>query len=324
MHPDDRFFGDCKLWLSLLAAALALPWIPMGAMAAYVLQIATLTLLYMILAQGLNLGLSATGLFDLGYVAFFALGAYTTGILMVDWHWNFWLVIPVVLLQGALWGGLRAGLFFRLEGYGFAACTFAFAALVMLVIGKESALTGGMMGLSGISRPELFGQVFTQPRECYYLVLALLLVVLWVLVRVRKSRLGRAWYALRVDPVAAACMGIDTTRYKFAASVLSAMIGALAGAFYATWFRFLHPDMFTFRESILVLGLVAFGGYGSISGALLGALLLIPLSEILYFILPAGLGPARFLLLGLLVVLTLRWRPAGLLPAWGREGERHD
>ena len=314
MHLDDRLFSEKKFYLPLLAAVLILPWLPMGFAGPYVLRVATLTLVYMVLALGLNVVPGFTGLLDLGYVGFFGLGAYTAGLLTVQYQWSLWLVLPLATLHGAFWGMLRGAPTLKLSDDYFAIVTFGFSELIILFIRNELWLTRGPMGVPGIARLDLFGKVLDQPWQAFYLILFFLLLVLWVVVRIRSSRLGRAWFAVREDEIAAECIGINVARYKMIAFALSAAIGALAGAFYARWFRFIHPDMFKFWESILILCLIVFGGMGSITGALLGALILIPLTEVLRIVLPAELSNARYLLFGLLIVCMMRWRPAGLLP----------
>ncbi len=314
MHLDDRLFSDKKLYLPLLAVVLILPWLPMGIAGPYVIRIATLTLVYMVLALGLNVVPGFTGLLDLGYVGFFGIGAYTAGLLTVYYHWSLWLVLPLAALNGALWGILRGAPTLRLSDDYFAIVTFGFSELIILVIKNELWLTRGPMGVPGIARPDLFGIVLNQPWQTYYLIFFFLLLVLWTVVRIRSSRLGRAWFAIREDEIAAECVGVNVARYKIIAFALSAAIGALAGAFYARWFRFIHPDMFKFWESILILCLIVFGGMGSITGALVGALVLIPLTEILRIVLPPEFSNARYLVFGLLIVVMMRWRPAGLLP----------
>jgi len=293
---------------------LLLPWLPMGIAGPYVIRIATLTLVYMVLALGLNVVPGFTGLLDLGYVGFFGIGAYTAGLLTVYYQWSLWLVLPLAALNGAVWGILRGAPTLRLSDDYFAIVTFGFSELIILVIKNELWLTRGPMGVPGIARPDLFGIVLNQPWQTYYLIFFFLLLVLWTVVRIRSSRLGRAWFAIQEDEIAAECVGVNVARYKIIAFALSAAIGALAGAFYARWFRFIHPDMFKFWESILILCLIVFGGMGSISGALVGALVLIPLTEILRIVLPSEFSNARYLIFGLLIVVMMRWRPAGLLP----------
>ncbi len=314
LHLDDRLFSDKKLYLPLLAVVLVLPWLPMGIAGPYIIRIATLTLVYMVLALGLNVVPGFTGLLDLGYVGFFGIGAYTAGLLTVYYQWSLWLVLPLAALNGAVWGILRGAPTLRLSDDYFAIVTFGFSELIILVIKNELWLTRGPMGVPGIARPDFFGIALNQPWQTYYLIFFFLLLVLWVVVRIRSSRLGRAWFAIREDEVAAECVGVNVARYKIIAFALSAAIGALAGAFYARWFRFIHPDMFKFWESILILCLIVFGGMGSITGALVGALVLIPLTEILRIVLPSEFSNARYLIFGLLIVVMMRWRPAGLLP----------
>jgi len=202
----------------------------------------------------------------------------------------------------------------RLTGDYFAIVTFGFSELVVLLIRNELWLTRGPMGLPGISPPSIFGHPLTRDWEFYYLILILLLIVLVVVTRLQDSRVGRAWFAIREDEIAAQCCGINLIRYKVMAFAASAAIGAMGGAFYARWFRFIHPDMFKFWESILILCLIVFGGMGSIGGTMLGALILIPLTEVLRTALPQSMFNARYLIYGLLLVVMMRLRPEGLIP----------
>ncbi|MBW1924019.1 MAG: branched-chain amino acid ABC transporter permease [Deltaproteobacteria bacterium] len=294
--------------------ALLLPWIPLGPSSNYVLRVLTTAVLYMILALGLNIVPGFTGLLDLGYVGFYGIGAYTSGLLAIHYDLSFWWILPLAALNGALWGILLGAPTLRLTGDYFAIVTFGFSELVVLVIRNELWLTRGPMGLPGISPPSLLGHTLTKDWEFFYLVLFLLAVVLFVVTRLEDSRLGRAWFAIRGDEIAAQCCGINLIRYKVTAFAISASIGAMGGAFYAKWFKFIHPDMFKFWESILILCLIVFGGMGSIRGTMLGALVLIPLTEILRAVLPQELFSARYLIYGLTLVLMMRWRPAGLIP----------
>ena len=300
--------------LGLLFLALLLPWLPLGSSTNYLLRIVTTAVLYMILALGLNIVPGFTGLLDLGYVGFYGIGAYTSGLLAIHYDLSFWVIIPLAALNGALWGILLGAPTLRLTGDYFAIVTFGFSELVVLVIRNELWLTRGPMGLPGISPPAIFGYTLKHDWEFFYLVLFLLMVVLLVVTRLEDSRLGRAWFAIREDEIAAQCCGINLVRYKVIAFAISASIGAMGGAFYAKWFKFIHPDMFKFWESILILCLIVFGGMGSIVGTMLGALILIPLSEILRVILPQSLFSARYLLYGMILVLMMRWRPEGLIP----------
>ncbi|MGM0427975.1 MAG: branched-chain amino acid ABC transporter permease, partial [Thermodesulfobacteriota bacterium] len=200
--------------------------------------------------------------------------------------------------------------------------TFGFSELVVLVLRNELWLTRGPMGLPGISPPSIFGHPLTRDWEFFYLALFLLAVVFVVVRRMEESRLGRAWFAIREDEIAAQCCGVNLIRYKVTAFAISASIGAMGGAFYAKWFKFIHPDMFKFWESILILCLIVFGGMGSIRGTMLGALILIPLTEILRAVLPQSLFSARYLIYGLILVLMMRWRPEGLIPFESAQAEK--
>ncbi len=321
-----------------LAAAALLPWLPMGGATDYVVRVATLTLLYMVLAVGLNFVPGFTGLLDLGFVGFYGVGAYTAGLLMVQYNLSFWIALPAAALHSALWGILRAAPTLRLTGDYFAIVTFGFSELVVLVIRNELWLTRGPMGIPGIEAPMLFGYALNRDWEYFYLMLALLFAVVGISRRLEDSRVGRAWFAIREDEIAAEACGIHIARHKTLAFAVSAAIGGAAGAFYAGWFHFLHPDMFKFWESILVLCLIVLGGMGSITGVMLGAAILIPLTEVLR----VGLGRlvewteqtgldwispdivnARYLIFGLLLVIMMRVRPAGLFPTVGVTFEMH-
>ena len=302
------------LFLAVLVLAVILPWIPFGPSGNYLLRVLTTAVLYMILALGLNIVPGFTGLLDLGYVGFYGIGAYTSGLLAIHYDLSLWVILPIAAANGALWGVLLGAPTLRLTGDYFAIVTFGFSELVVLFLRNELWLTRGPMGLPGIPPPAIFGYTLTQGWQYFYLVLFLLLVVLAVVVRLENSRLGRAWFAIREDEIAAQSCGINLIRYKVMAFAASAAIGAMGGAFYAKWFRFIHPDMFKFWESILILCLIVFGGMGSIAGTMLGALILIPLSELLRAVLPQGMFNARYLIYGLLLVVMMRLRPAGLIP----------
>jgi branched-chain amino acid transport system permease protein len=300
--------------LGILAVALILPWLPLGASTNYIIRILTTTVLYMVLALGLNIVPGFNGLLDLGYVGFYGIGAYTAGLLTIHYDMSFWLILPLAAINGAIWGILLGAPTLRLTGDYFAIVTFGFSELVVLVIRNELWLTRGPMGLPGISPPSIFGHPLKHDWEYFYLILFLLLVVLLVVKRLENSKIGRAWYGIRENEIAAQCSGINLIRFKVMAFAFSAAIGAAGGSFFANWFKFIHPDMFKFWESVLVLCLIVFGGLGSIVGTMLGALVLIPLTEILRVVLPQELFSARYLIYGAVLVMMMRLRPDGLLP----------
>ena len=327
--------------VAFFLAVLALPLVAVGFGAQYFLRIVILTILYMILALGLNIVPGFTGLLDLGYVGFYGIGAYTAGLLTIHFGLSFWVILPIAALNGALWGIMLGAPTLRLTGDYFAIVTFGFSELVVLVIRNELWLTRGPMGLPGITPPSIFGHPIRKGWEYYYLVLALLLLVLFIVRRIEDSRLGRAWFAIREDEIAAECVGINIINYKIIAFATSASIGALGGAFFARWFLFIHPDMFKFWESILILCLIVFGGMGSILGTMMGAAVLIPLTEVLrtvllnipHWLTMAGvdvsdrfgqnLVQARYLIFGLILVLMMRFRPEGLFPITSVKAEMH-
>jgi branched-chain amino acid transport system permease protein len=293
---------------------LILPWLPLGTQTNYILRILTTVALYMILALGLNIVPGFTGLLDLGYVGFYGIGAYTAGLLTVYYQVPFWLVVPLAAMHGALWGILLGAPTLRLTGDYFAIVTFGFSELVVLIIRNELWLTRGPMGLPGIAPPAIFGYVLIHDWEFFYLALFFLSLVILIVHRLENSRIGRAWFAIRENDIAAQCSGVNLIYYKVTAFAISAAIGGVGGAFYANWFKFIHPDMFKFWESILILCLIVLGGLGSIKGTMLGALVLIPLSEVLRMILPQSMFSARYMIYGIILVLMMRWRPEGLIP----------
>jgi branched-chain amino acid transport system permease protein len=299
---------------ALLVALLVLPWLPIGDSSNYILRVLTLTMLYMILALGLNIVPGFNGLLDLGFVGFYGIGAYTAGLLTVHFGISFWIIVPLAALNGAMWGILLGAPTLRLTGDYFAIVTFGFSELVVMTMRNELWLTRGPMGLPGIQPPSVFGHPLTKDWEYFYLIIAMLMLVIFVVTRLRDSKIGRAWFAIRENEIAAQCCGINLIQYKVTAFAISASIGAAGGAFFANWFSFLHPDMFKFWESVLILCLIVLGGLGSVIGTMLGALTLIPLSEILRAVLPQEFFNARFLIYGLVLVMMMRLRPDGILP----------
>jgi branched-chain amino acid transport system permease protein len=339
-HIQVKKAGTFLAILGVLAVV-TVPVIPMGDFGPYFVRIATLTMLYMILALGLNIVPGFTGLLDLGYVGFYGIGAYTAGLLTVHYDLSFWVILPLAFLNGALWGILLGAPTLRLTGDYFAIVTFGFSELVVLVIRNEIWLTRGPMGLPGIAAPSILGHTIRKGWEFYYLILLLLLIVYFIVRRLEDSRLGRAWFAIREDEIAAECVGVNIINYKVTAFAISAAIGALGGSFFARWFLFIHPDMFKFWESILILCLIVFGGMGNIRGVMIGAAILIPMTEALRTFLDnlpeflarfgAVMSPevasklvqSRYLLFGLVIVLMMRFRPEGIFPAARVKAEMH-
>jgi len=306
----------------LLAAVLAYPLVPFTDY--YVLHVAVLTMVYMILAMGLNVVPGFTGLLDLGFVGFYGIGAYTAGILSLSYGLSFWLILPMAVLAGAFVGMLRGAPTLRLSGDYFAIVTFGFTELVVLFLTNEIWLTRGPLGMPGIPPVEIdlrwlhagWRYVFTGETPYYYLALILVALVYAIMLRVENSRLGRAWLAIREDPLAAASCGVNLMLFKTVAFAFSAAIGALAGCLMARWSMFLSPDIFKFWESFLVLCMLVLGGLGNVNGAIVGAVILICLGEVLRIVLPKLGLPAetRFLVYGLIMIFIMRFKPAGFMP----------
>ena len=282
----------------------------------YILYTVVQVGLYTLLAVGLNIVCGFTGLLDLGYVGFYLVGGYTAGLLMVRLGFSYWMVLPLAVLNGALWGLLRGAPTLRLTGDYFAIVTFGFAELLYRIVKNEIWLIGDINGfVKNIPHITFFGIKLNQNWHHYYHILILLALVIFVTYRLQHSRVGRAWVAIREDEQAAASMGINVSRYKSLAFAVSAAIGALGGAFLAPFSSIISARTFEFWESILILCMVILGGKGSIKGSVIGAIILGSLSEILREILSnfPQFGGARYLIFGVILVLLMRYRPDGLI-----------
>lgn len=308
-------FGVDKIDSLLNQYNIGFGWPGMG----YVLRIVVRACLYMLLAVGLNIVCGFTGLLDLGYVAFYLIGGYTTGILMSLLGFHYWIALPIAVIHGTIWGLLRGIPTLRLTGDYFAIVTFGFAELFFRVVKNEQWLTAGVPNgqLRNIPAPSIpFTNItFDQNWHNYYHILILLAAVIFVAYRLQNSRVGRAWVAIREDVQAAESMGINVGRYKSLAFAVSAAIGALGGGFIAQFQVNISAPFFEFWESIFILCMVVLGGMGSIRGAMLGAVILGSLGEVLRLALKGypEIAGARYLIFGLILVLLMRFRPAGLI-----------
>jgi branched-chain amino acid transport system permease protein len=292
----------------------------------YILDLAILVLTYVMLGWGLNVVVGLAGLLDLGYVAFYAVGAYSYALLATTFGLSFWVCLPLAGILASFWGVLLGFPVLRLRGDYLAIVTLAFGEIIRLVIINWQSLTGGPNGISGIPRPSLFGIPLTPGDDglaallgiefspthrivfLFYLILALALLTNWVTIRLRRLPIGRAWEALREDEVACRALGINTTTTKLTAFATGAMFGGFAGAFFATRQGFISPESFTFQESALVLAIVVLGGMGSQLGVALAALAMIGGFELF-----RGLDQYRMLVFGMAMVLLMIWRPRGLI-----------
>ncbi len=276
----------------------------------YYRDIMTLTCMYVVLALGLNIVVGQAGLLNLGYVAFYAIGAYTYAILSTVFGVSFW--------PGILAGALTAAFFsvvvglptLRLRGDYFAIVTLGLGEITRIVFNNWDSVTGGPNGISKIGRPALAGYTMNSTLDFYYLILFMAAVTVFAMHRLMASRIGRAWIAIREDEIAAEAMGINTFRLKLMAFVIGSAWAGATGVFFAAKMAFVSPESFTFSESVLILCMVVLGGMGSIPGIILGAFLLITLPEVF-----REFQDYRMLAFGAALVLMMVFKPQGLLGA---------
>jgi branched-chain amino acid transport system permease protein len=296
-------------------------------------------LIYVMLGWGLNIVVGLAGLLDLGYVAFYAVGAYSYALLAKEFGFSFWLLLPLAGCLSAFWGVLLGFPVLRLRGDYLAIVTLAFGEIIRLVLINWVALTGGYAGISGVPRPTLFGIPFNASDEgfaatfgleftpihrtlfLYYVIVALALVTAYVTIRLRQLPVGRAWEALREDEIACRSLGINTTNTKLTAFAMGAMFAGFAGSFFAARQGFISPESFTFLESATILSIVVLGGMGSQIGVAVAAVAMIGGTEImreldfLKYIFGNDFDPTqyRMLLFGFAMVLIMIWKPRGLV-----------
>jgi len=312
----------------LIALALVLPLLPF--VDRRMLDIAILLLTYIAMGWGLSIMVGMVGLLDLGYVAFYAIGAYTFALLAVDHGWSFWETLPVVMILAATAALLVGGPILRLRGDYFAIVTLGFAEIVRIVLINFQSLTHGPDGVTGVPRPSFFGlasfsvgdknlpafhdwlSIAPDPMHrlmfVYYLLLAFALGVTLYLGWLRRSALGLAFEAIREDETAAQAMGVNRPLMKLIAYITAAVIASIAGAFFAARQGFVSPESFNATESFTVLAIVVLGGMGSRLGVVIATLLLIGLPELF-----REFAQYRMLAFGLALMIIMVWRPQGLL-----------
>jgi branched-chain amino acid transport system permease protein len=304
-----RFESVNSLWwqIGLLVLAIVLP-LPLGD---YYRSVLWRTALYVILGLSLNIIVGYAGLFQLGHAAFYALGAYTAALLNLYLNVPLILTLPASVLVAALMGYLITRPILHLRGDYLCIVTIAFGEVVRLVlVNNLFGITGGANGLSGISRPALFGFVLRAPIVHYYLVLFFLVLTIFAMRRLENSRLGRAWMYVREDETAAEAMGIDTTRIKLLAFVLGSGWAGLAGWLYAGKLTVISPDLSKFLESVIMFSIVVLGGTGSIPGVFVGTLGMVTLPELF-----RPLKAWRDAWVGVAMVVMMVLRPEGLWPS---------
>lgn len=314
---------------AMVAIAIALPFLPTTDR--YILDVSIMVLTYIMLGWGLNIVVGLAGLLDLGYVAFYAVGAYSYALLATHFDLSFWVALPLAGLLAGLWGIILGFPVLRLRGDYLAIVTLAFGEIIRIVLINWYSLTNGPDGISRIPRPSFFGLELTRKGEpsfheffgisyspvhriifLYYIILVLALFTNFVTQRLRKLPVGRAWEALREDEIACRALGINTRNTKLTAFAIGAMFGGFAGSFFATRQGFVSPESFTFIESAIILAIVVLGGMGSQIGVVIAAIVMIGGFELF-----RELEQYRMLMFGVAMVVIMVWRPRGLVT--GRE-----
>ncbi len=314
--------------VAALIFALVLPFLPFSSRR--VVDLATLVMIYIMLGWGLNIVVGLAGLLDLGYVAFYAVGAYSYTLLAINFGLNFWEALPLAGAFAAFFGVMLGFPVLRLRGDYLAIVTLGFGEMVHIILINWASLTGGSRGITSIPAATFFGLPFTaNPREgvtafheffgltfsgmhrlifLYYVILVLALLTNLFTLRIRKLPVGRAWEALREDEIACRALGLNPTTIKLSAFGLGAMFAGFAGAFFATRQGFINPTSFTFMESAIILAIVVLGGMGSQLGVAVAATILVLLPE-----LTREFSQFRLLFFGAAMVAIMVWRPHGLL-----------
>jgi len=343
-HPAAFWVGVMLVAVALLA----LPFVLASVGTAWV-RITNLAILFILLSLGLNIVVGFAGLLDLGYIAFYEVGAYTYALLAsphFGLHLPFWVILPIGAAVACVFGVLLGAPTLKLRGDYLAIVTLGFGEIVRIFLNNLSQpvnLTNGPQGVTLIdpfavgnfsfARSEtLLGLTFSGPVKYYYLLMLVLLAVIVINLRLEDSRIGRAWIAIREDEVAAQAMGINTRNIKLLAFAMGASFGGIAGGMFSAMQGFISPESFVLVESIMVLSMVVLGGMGNIGGVIVGALLLSFVPEVLrYTVEPVQramfgrmlIEPEviRMLLFGLALVLMMLYRPAGIWPSKTRKRE---
>ncbi len=310
-----------------LVFAVILPFMPFTDR--YLLDVSILVLTYIMLGWGLNIVVGLAGLLDLGYVAFYAVGAYSYALIATTFGWSFWVCLPLAGLFAAFFGIILGFPVLRLRGDYLAIVTLGFGEIIRIILLNWYQFTNGPDGISAIPRPSFFGLEFSRYASegptfhtffeleysslhriifLYYLILILAMITNLFTLRIRKLPVGRAWEALREDEIACRSLGINPTNTKLTAFAIGAMFGGFAGSFFATRQGFISPESFTFVESAVILAIVVLGGMGSQIGVVVASLLLIGGTEVF-----RELEEYRMMAFGACMVLIMVWRPRGLL-----------
>jgi branched-chain amino acid transport system permease protein len=334
-----RWFTPFAIGFVLAYPAIVLAITGTGGAVKWVDNFGIQILIYVMLGWGLNIVVGLAGLLDLGYAAFYAVGAYSYALLAKNFGLGFWLLLPLSGILASFWGILLGFPVLRLRGDYLAIVTLAFGEIIRLVLINWVPVTNGYAGISAIPRPTFFGIPFNANDDgfaavfgleftpmyrtlfLYYVILALALLTAFVTLRLRRLPVGRAWEALREDEIACRSLGINTTNTKLTAFAMGAMFAGFAGSFFAARQGFISPESFTFLESATIVAIVVLGGMGSMLGVAIAAIVMIGGTEImreldfLKQIFGETFDPTqyRMLIFGFFMVLIMVWRPRGLI-----------
>ncbi|HJW02895.1 MAG TPA: ABC transporter ATP-binding protein [Azospira sp.] len=340
------------LWAGYAAFALVLALLPFAVgsgLGNSWLRILNFAMLYIMLALGLNIVVGFAGLLDLGYIAFYAVGAYLYALLAsphFGLHWPVWAIIPLGAALAGAFGAILGAPTLRLRGDYLAIVTLGFGEIIRIFLNNLNApvnITNGPQGISGIDPFHVANITLAGPLDVagvtvpslhayYYLFLGLALLIVFVTIRLEDSRIGRAWVAIREDEIAAKACGINTRNVKLLAFAMGASFGGVAGGLFASFQGFVSPESFSLMESVMVLCMVVLGGMGHIPGVILGGILLtllpeafrhaaVPLQQAAFGKVLVDPESLRMLLFGLALIVVMLYRPAGLWPSATRKRE---
>ncbi len=317
-----------QIAISAIIFSIIFPFLPFTDR--YLMDIGIMMLTYIMLGWGLNIVIGLAGLLDLGYVAFYAVGAYSYALFAIHFGWSFWICLPIAGIFAAMFGVLLGFPVLRLRGDYLAIVTLAFGEMIRILLLNWYELTKGPDGLTGIPRPSFFGLPFKSfPEEgeqtfhtffgleyspmqriifLYYLILVLALITNLFTLKIRRLPIGRAWEALREDEIACKSLGVNPRNTKLTAFAIGAMFGGFAGSFFATRQAFISPESFTFIESAIIVAIVVLGGMGSQTGVVLSTIFLIGLIEVF-----RDFESYRMIAFGGAMVLIMIFRPRGIL-----------
>ncbi len=282
-------------------------FLPLFVNNSFYMRVLVNVLIYVLLASSLNVINGYSGQFNIGHAGFYCVGAYTAAILATRFGLSFWLLLPISGLMAALFSTFLGLPTLRLKGIFLAITTLGFSEIIRLTVLNWTSLTRGPMGIPGIPFPELFGIKITNNTQYYYIILFIVFLMLFITNRILKSRIGRAWIAIREDELAAKSMGVETFKYKLLNFAYGTFWAGVAGCFYAFFSSYVSADSFILDEGFSILGMVIVGGQGTLIGPIIGATFLTILPELV-----RSIAEYRLLIFGAAIVITMLVRPQGI------------